>query len=113
MGEAGKRNIKRNFKNRLAVTGIMMALMITICISVTSVVFAGNNKKEEPLYKYYTSIEIEPGDSLWSIANEYCYDMDMSVKDYIKELKELNHLSTDSITSGQYLTIMYVSSEYK
>lgn len=108
-----KRIVRDTLRYRLMVTGAAAALMLIICISVTSVVLAGSNKKEETMYKYYTSIEIEPGDTLWSIANEYCYDMNMSVNDYIKEIKELNHLPSDSITSGQYLTIMYASSEYK
>ncbi len=86
--------------------------MMTVCLSASSVVLA-KNKKEEQIYRYYTSIEIKPGDSLWSIACEYCFDMDMSVNDYIQEIKTLNHLSSDAITSGQYLTIMYASTNYK
>lgn len=108
-----ERRVRRIRRSRVKVIGMLSALFFLICLSVSSVVFAGGNKKEEPVYKYYTSIEIKPGDSLWSIASEYCDDMDMSVNDYIREIKRLNRLPDDSITSGQYLTIMYVSNEYK
>ncbi len=113
MRTAGKNSTGKILRDRLAAVGVTAVLMLMISISVSSVVLAGNHKKEENMYRYYTSIEIEPGDSLWSIASEYCYDMDMSVSDYIREIKKLNRLSTDSITSGQYLTVIYVSSEYK
>lgn len=111
MRTAGKR--KRVSGRGFVFSGVMAVLVLMVCISVSSVVLAGSNKKEEPVYKYYTAIEIKPGDTLWSIANEYCGHMNMSVNDYIQEVKELNHLSSDSITSGQYLTVMYVSAEYK
>ena len=113
MRTAGKKSTGKTLRDRLAAVGAAAVLMLIISISVSSVVLAGNNKKEENMYRYYTSIEIEPGDTLWSIASEYCYDMDMSVSDYIREIKKLNRLSTDSITSGQYLTVIYVSSEYR
>lgn len=122
--ESGRADGVRNHNNRLQsdfvfknrkklIAGLTAALlMVVICLSVSSVVWA-NSKKDETVYKYYTSIEIRPGDSLWSIASEYCFDMNMSVNDYIHEIKILNHLSSDAITSGQYLTVMYVSDEYK
>ncbi|MCM1468464.1 MAG: LysM peptidoglycan-binding domain-containing protein [Alistipes sp.] len=100
-------------KNRnLTIAVITAFIMIVVCLSVSSAVFA-YNKSADKIYRYYTSIEIKPGDSLWSIASVYCADMDMSVSDYIKEIKRLNRLSSDSITSGQYLTIIYASDEYK
>lgn len=106
-------NSRFNGKRRNFIVSMTAVLfMMTVCLSATSVVFA-NSKKEEQTYRYYTSIEIKPGDSLWSIASEYCFDMDMSVNDYIQEIKTLNHLSSDAITSGQYLTVMYVSNDYK
>ena len=113
MREVRSMGTDRIRRNKRIITGITAVLvMIIVCLAVSSVVLA-NSKKEENIYKYYTSIEIKPGDTLWSIADEYCHDMNLSVQDYIKEVKRLNHLSSDSITSGQYLTVMYVSSEYK
>lgn len=102
----------RRRKNRTFFTMILVTMVFTICLSLSSVVFAGENKKEQT-YKYYTSVQIESGDTLWSIANEYCAGADMEVSDYIKEIKQLNHLTSDNITSGQYLTIVYFSTEYK
>lgn len=59
--------------------------------------------------RYYTSIEIHSGDSLWSIAREYSKGGDINLEDYLKELKHMNNLKDDTIHSGQYLTVMYFS----
>jgi hypothetical protein len=61
-----------------------------------------------------TNIEIKKGDSLWSIANEYCedgyYD---NTKDYVEELKEINNLKTEKIHYGQRLVVAYYDCEFK
>lgn len=61
--------------------------------------------------KYYTSIEIQQGDSLWSIAGKYSENSGMTVAQYVKELKNMNGLKEDIIHSGHYLTVMYCTSE--
>lgn len=62
-------------------------------------------------YKYYTSIYIEEGDSLWSIAELYLYD-GISIIDYIDELKRINSLENENIKAGCYLLVSYYSDEY-
>lgn len=65
-------------------------------------------------YKYYTSITVGVGESLWEISGNYMdeahYD---SKKDYIAEVCSINHLKdADGITAGQTLIVPYYSSEY-
>ncbi len=56
---------------------------------------------------YYKSIEIQAGDTLWEIAQEYrTADYD-SLHAYINELKAVNGLTSDEIQAGQYLTVIY------
>lgn len=60
--------------------------------------------------KYYKSIQIEAGDSLWSIAKEYMNENYDSIYHYIDELLILNQLdeqSADQIQEGGYLTVAY------
>lgn len=57
--------------------------------------------------KYYTSIEIKNGDSLWSIADQYVENSGMSTAQYVQELRSMNRLREDTIHSGQYLTVAY------
>lgn len=61
--------------------------------------------------KYFTVIEVEAGDTLWEIAQEYRTSEYYSLQDYIKEVREINHISGDEITSGCYLTIPYYAEE--
>ena len=63
-----------------------------------------SNKDTQKLYK---TIEIGSGDSLWAIAEEYMDEHYDSVDDYIQDLKEINHLETDCIEEGNYLTVAY------
>lgn len=64
---------------------------------------------EYPVYKYYTSIELEEGDTLWSIADTYAAKGCQSKNDYIEEVKELNQIDENDIHSGQHLLIPYYS----
>lgn len=59
-----------------------------------------------PCTRYYKSILISEGDSLWKIAGQYCPDSVMTESDYIHELKQINGLEDDTIHSGCYLTII-------
>lgn len=57
--------------------------------------------------KYYTCIQVNSGDTLWDIAQEYKTSEYASTRAYVEEIKEINHLSDDAITTGCYLTIPY------
>lgn len=64
-------------------------------------------------YKYFTSLEIKSGDTLWSIASRYADEAYITVEDYIREIKAINHLPSDMIVEGHYLTVFYYSDHYK
>lgn len=69
---------------------------------------AKNTGEMRPALKYYTSIQVKDGDSLWSIASKYAtpeyYD---SYEEYIEEVMNMNHLTEATIHATQYLTIPY------
>ena len=65
-------------------------------------------------YKYYTNIEIQPGDTLWDLAAEYMDDQYESRAAYVAEVRQINGIGdSDSIVSGEYLVMPYYSTEYK
>ncbi|MCI8514837.1 MAG: LysM peptidoglycan-binding domain-containing protein [Lachnospiraceae bacterium] len=70
-------------------------------------------ERGEVYYKYYTSIRIEEGDTLWGLAREYGNEACQSVPSYIQEVKKMNHLTDDRIHAGRYLTVFYYSREVK
>lgn len=90
---------------------VLLAVILFLC----SVFFSHNLMNamaEEPVSafnKYYTSIRIDEGDNLWSIAKTYNHNSGMTTSEYIKELKSMNRLKDDKIHAGNYLTIVYFS----
>ncbi|WP_099468124.1 cell division suppressor protein YneA [Konateibacter massiliensis] len=93
-------------------------IVMTICLAAAVAVTCGsfisiakNKAPEKEVYKYYTSIQIEKGDTLWELAEDYITTEYNSVNDYIQEVKNLNSLYGDSIHEGQYLTVPYYSSQ--
>ncbi len=76
-------------------------------------------KAEEPetdsmYYKYYTSIKVEPGDTLWDLAELYMDDKHYDTRmDYIYEVININHMMTDRLTAGKKIIIPYYSDEKK
>ena len=59
--------------------------------------------------KYYKSIQIHSGDTLWNIAEEYITEDYESFNAYITEVKKINKLSSDQIQDSQYLMVPYYS----
>lgn len=57
--------------------------------------------------RYYKSIEIQSGDTLWDIAAEYTSGNPQEISRYVGTLMKINGLATDQIQEGQYLTVVY------
>lgn len=90
---------------------VVLAMVILTSVKLTNVDAKSSGK--EPLYKYYKSYEIQPGDTLTSIAETYTANTQISVKEYIEEVRENNHLYKDTIVSGKKIIVAYYSDEYK
>lgn len=91
-------------------TWLLACFIIIWGISFCGVSLLNSKAEENNLQKviiYYKSIEIQAGDSLWTIAEEYAPHTGMTTKEYIKELKQMNDLKKDIIHAGCHLTVMY------
>ena len=96
----------------------MMFILTIVLISGFSVGFfsfktKAQNETEKVAYKYYKSIIVKSGDTIWDYAEEYA-NMDYydSYDSYIKEVIRINAMPDDSIQSGQYLIIPYYSYDF-
>lgn len=112
--KATKRKL-RNLKRKLVVLTMITLFTLIGCMHFGKLSSdAHGNLEEDPVsFKYYKSIEIQDGDTLWGIAEKYMDDEYDSVQDYIAELKEINQLVTDDIQSANYLTVVYHDTEFK
>lgn len=57
--------------------------------------------------RYFTSIQIQQGETLWEIASRFSTGSDLTVQSYMDELIKMNNLQNDTIYAGQYLTVVY------
>lgn len=109
---ARRRKVVRRQK-RLLLLAFMCLLIVIVSLCCSFIVNADFSDKEQR-YKYYTDITVERGDTLWDIAQEYITDDYASVKEYIKEVRDINTLlDADQIYEGQSLLVPYYDTELK
>lgn len=104
-----KRN-RVNHSIRLILFSFLFALILSfLCFGNHSI---AKNDSEAPLYKYYTNVEVQYGDTLWELAARYCDDSYSDYNEYIEEVMFINRMSDTRITAGSYLILPYHSEEY-
>lgn len=90
---------------------IGLAVFILALATVFSIIIFGNVIKAQAedtpddMVKGYTCITVKSSDTLWGIATEYSDKHYESIYQYIREVKELNGLTSDSIHAGARLII--------
>jgi cell division protein YceG involved in septum cleavage len=82
---------------------IMVALFLIVLFILPKKTASANNTP----YSTYTitSVQIEEGDSLWSIATEHYTEEFSSITNYIAEIKRMNGISTDTLYAGSYILV--------
>lgn len=99
----------KNYR-RIQIGLYLLILSIVIILFIPSTKVSADEGTDKVYYQYYQSITIKSGDTLWSIANKYKHNE--SCKEYINEIKKINHLKTDKICEGDTIVIVYYSDEY-
>lgn len=118
--QISERRIRNNkLKRKRQLQNNIMKFVLTIilisCLSVCLFSFKTRAQSDdaEISYKYYKSVSVSAGDTLWDYAVKYAdeafYD---SYETYITEVMNINALSDDSIKSGQSIIIPYYSNEF-
>lgn len=102
--------IKREKKILSIIFILIVSTIILLSSSIHAFAQMNNNK---PLNKYYTSIEVSEGDTLWNIADQYIGSSNIDKKEYIEEICELNSLNNGQIHAGNHIVIAYYSNEEK
>lgn len=104
------KQVRRNF------IALIISSLMVIAISIFLISFStqANDMEHQPSYKYYKSIEVAKGDTLWSIAqNNIDTDYYKNTCEYVAEVKKLNSLTSDNIAAGSHLIIPYYSTEFR
>lgn len=93
------RNLNKKFVVYFLLGAVLLSSMLTVSITAS--------RQPYKVQKNVTSVMIEKGDSLWTIAQTYYSEENRSMKAYIEEIKKCNHLSGNEIKEGHNLIIPY------
>jgi hypothetical protein len=104
-----KRHREQVLRKKLAMAIIGTVLVIVMSVTLGSLLVSAEGTDTARSYKYYTSIEVKYGETLWSIAEEYSDPAHYaSIEDYIREVKKINSLKDDElIIAGRYIVVPY------
>ncbi len=83
---------------------LLSVLMLVIAPYRTN---ASSNITSSCRNKYYTSIYVNCGDTLWSIADKYITDEYSDNFQYINEIMSINNMHDSGIKSGTKICIPY------
>ncbi|MBQ8597000.1 MAG: LysM peptidoglycan-binding domain-containing protein [Lachnospiraceae bacterium] len=107
--------IRRRREMRRNIFMCLLTIMLVISLSLTFFAFGtkAQSNDEEILYKYYKSITVQDGDTLWDYAEQYGSSEHYADNQaYIDEVIKMNALTDDEITSGQHIILPYYSLEF-
>ena len=88
---------------------IVLAVIMVAAISIYGIIIvnaSNSNPEKSQTQRFYTSITVQPDDTLWNIADSYASDGE-SHQQYINAVKSLNNMTDDTIYSGQNIVIYY------
>lgn len=89
-----------------------IAVILLFIIMIFTVILASKKvtaKRDGYRVKQVASIQVQKGDTLWSIASRHMSDEYNDLNDYIAEIMISNGLSSDSIHAGKYIIVPYYS----
>lgn len=107
--------IRMRRERRRRVLASTFFVLAVACVIMTGAIFYSSIKSHAGSgFKYYTSVTVEAGETLWSLADGYIdYDYYKDKDKYISEVQSINHLDDDyTIIAGQFLIVPYYSEEY-
>lgn len=103
---------QRELKNHFSMAMMTICLVVSFSFGIGSFLSNAKDNADAASHKYYKSLMISSGDTLWTIAQEYIdtdhYD---SLHDYINEIKRLNGMRGDDINYGEYLIVPYYDTD--
>ncbi|MFI3214415.1 MAG: LysM peptidoglycan-binding domain-containing protein [Eubacteriales bacterium] len=90
-----------NQKRKLTIALGTMLIFLT-----TGLLTQPNQEQPDQIPTTYTSIEVEYGDTLWSISRAICTEKtDKNIDLMVDEIIRVNGLKSDKIVSGNYLIV--------
>ena len=105
---------QRQLRRNLLMMCFTLALIATLSIGGFALGAKAQDKEEVILYKYYTNIEVQYGETLDDIAEQFfCEEKYKNIDEYISDIMFVNSMCDEEVSPGSYLIIPYFSSVFK
>lgn len=105
-----RKNYKKSYHGACTSKLIILCVLSVIVIACTFITFSVKGSTEQK-QKLFTTLKIEQGDSLWSIAEEYYTTEYSDYNEYIDEIKSINNMKDDTLKKGSYIVVPYYSDD--
>lgn len=104
---------RRQLKRHIGICFITLFLVAGLSMLFFDFKAKAQSIPEEVSYKYYKSVAVEAGDTIWGYAQHYADDeYYASYNSYMEEVMKINSLQNDSIQAGQHIILPYYSKEF-
>ena len=101
---ARRKAFRRLYRRAIVASAAVVLLVLCVWIAAKS---NGKAVGKSERVKQLTSVCVEEGDCIWTIAKQYYTEECGSMQDYVSEIKKTNNLYGDRILSGYSLLIPY------
>lgn len=106
IANARRSNRRKNLFKKMTIAALGIAVLLLIILF-----FVPSGKAEaESNVSYETrivSVRVTENDSLWKIAERFYCEEKESIPEFIRSIKNINHLDSDTIYPDTYLVIQY------
>lgn len=105
---------RRELRRRRRACALIMLSMTLFLSTFFSLRTRAESNKDEALSKYYASIQVKSGDTLWHYARQYGNrQYYKNSREYVDEVMMINSLQDDTIITGQYVILPYYRPSHK
>jgi len=91
-----------NIRILIVLAAFAFVVTCTVIFMNPSKAVANNNKQ---IHISYDSVLIEPGDTIWSIAEDHLNSEWGTVSDYVYKIMKVNDMKSDIIYAGNYIIV--------
>jgi hypothetical protein len=86
----------------MVVTGVSALLIGALSVALATTAQATRSGSASP-GRYVAKVMVQPGQSLWSVAE--AHDPDADTRLIVSEIEQLNSMTADQVRSGEYLWV--------
>ncbi len=99
---------------RIALAMIIAIIVFLFMFLASTIVLEAEADTFVPEYKYYKTVTVHAGDTLWNIATDnFSEEHYEDINSYMDEICSINNILGDEINAGEDIVVPYFSTEFK